>query len=439
MRLLLSSVAILISTWSLANDLEDRVDELEMKSLLQSVQLGGELIVRHDSVTKNIQRNNEYKEYTYSLDRLRFRLNLSADLSDRVTFYGRFVASKAQNEIFPVDDQNDDPINRDQNGRAFRGADLYLERAYLNYKIMDGLVFSAGRLPIIEGGPYHLGYGEAPMGSYPLISYNNNFDGYALTYANSGFVVRGIYHPWSSPVRDNNNVQSPAFGGNGRQMGIGEMKVLNFEYSNKKLGFARNFTTVFQHFFAENLQLPDTLENPNGGLLPSSLTFDGTLNTLYVELFDLMNSGFSIGITHTATTIDTRGDLAGGALPVTLGFFSGKDKDTVTGSINHVMASYNMPVKALMNPTIGIEYSQTTDDYFYPNNNPIDPLRMLSNLGSVSHLFYVQPLDEFLKLRLGTIAVKPERSDNFFGTKSDLSGDAAKENSAAYAELRLKF
>ena len=165
MRLLLSSVAILISTWSLANDLEDRVDELEMKSLLQSVQLGGELIVRHDSVTKNIQRNNEYKEYTYSLDRLRFRLNLSADLSDRVTFYGRFVASKAQNEIFPVDDQNDDPINRDQNGRAFRGADLYLERAYLNYKIMDGLVFSAGRLPIIEGGPYHLGYGEAPMGS----------------------------------------------------------------------------------------------------------------------------------------------------------------------------------------------------------------------------------------------------------------------------------
>ena len=447
--ILLSSVLISSTNTLGSSDFEDRLEELEMKSMLNSVQIGGELILRHDQISKNTNARDgsTYETVNFNVDRLRLRLNLMAELSDRVTFYGRLTTSKAQNEIFPDARTSDDALNKDQNARAFRGAEMYLERAYFNVKITDDLVFTAGRLPIVDGPPYHLSYGEAPLGSYPLLSYHNNFEGYALTYSIGDLTLRGVYHPWSQFSRNSNNSPNPAFGQNGRLMGIGDVKVFNADYTFKNSGLARTITVMGQYMFADNLQVGDqpALEGNlasffSGDYGTSNLSFDLKLSTAYLELFDIANSGFSLAMSHLKSIAENRGTLYQEiAAAQNIGFYSNTENETVTGSATHVVASYNLPLSSLNHPTLGVEYNTMEKGAFYPNNNPIDPLRMLNTYGTVQHMFYVQPIDPYLKLRLGYIATDPTHSNAAFGEPQELQGDAAKGDSVAYAELRLKF
>ncbi len=90
---------------------------------------------------------------------------------------------------------------------------MFVERAFINYRVTDSLVFSAGRLPTIDGSPTHLPMGQSSMGSYPIFSYNAILDGVALTHKANVFggklTSRAVFTPFTSFNHGANKAAAP--------------------------------------------------------------------------------------------------------------------------------------------------------------------------------------------------------------------------------------
>ena len=78
---------------------------------------------------------------------------------------------------------NDDYEDEKDFGRSrtYNGSDVLWKKAYFDFRILDQLVLSAGRLPLLKETP-QLCLGKAKMGTYPKLAYSAILDGLALTY-----------------------------------------------------------------------------------------------------------------------------------------------------------------------------------------------------------------------------------------------------------------
>ncbi|SMF83044.1 DUF3373 family protein [Pseudobacteriovorax antillogorgiicola] len=457
----LLALALLAPSLALSSSIEDRVDELEMNALLNTVRFSGEFVTRADHIydpyitqSKNtidfstgsiVDANTVYKGKSFNVHRSLFSLNMTAEISETLTFYGRMTASKLQNNFILLQDAPNQ--SADQNARTFAGTQIHLERAYFNWKILNSLSLSVGRLPTIEGGPTHIVLGESPRGTYPRLAYASNLDGYALTYSIGGFSIRGLYHPLSA-VKANRGSSGYSYQPEWTLAGDrirtdNELLTFMLEYSSPDLGFTRYFNFASQYFIINKLlvddfsrDLPNTGASPIPGAVeeveissPLSINYISWVN--YLEFSDIVGSGASLALTHVSTK--SRGNKGSGFMANT----AGEEKN---GSAILLAAAYKLPLSALKNPIFGVEYLSSDQYYQFFNGLAWDPVGFHSTRGTASHIFWNQPLTTGLKLRVAHMMVDDKYSrGEFSGEPTELTGDAKGTVKTTYAELRLAF
>lgn len=481
MKKLLLLSAVLWSSSSYA-DLESRVSELETNALINPLRFGSEVVTRYDSIERDRCVDGTspqgfpvpcetIESEKISVHRLKFRLNFEAKTSPKLSFYGRLSASKLMARLTGItaEDEAVGKTGEEQGGRNYSGSEMYLERAFFNYRLLDDLIFSAGRLPTVDGGPKHLTEGAPPMGTYPMLAYDAVLDGYALTYGLGDFTFRGVYHPVSNLHR------SDSSGGLAKQKLFlanmpdkNEIYVGMIDYTNRKIGFARKLNVIFHYLTFEDFVFADAgVPNTYSDL---SMGYDSLV--AYFELTNIARLGLNLGLTFHQTTMHSKGSFMNPSALVdslrqqgvpeseikarveeslaqtpAVGVMTDKRDDSTSGMGTQMVVSYRLPVKALKKPTVGLEYFSADKTYTFFNLFADDVAFMHSVRGGSSmHLFWSQPLDPNLKLRLGYITKEQKYQEGLIiGSKpktiSELragqSKTTLKDTSSVYFELNM--
>jgi hypothetical protein len=447
--------------------LEQRVDQLETDSIMQSIKWGGIFEYRYDS----IQSKTLGSESSFTPMRIKALLDASTHTGARVQYYTRFGLEKYTNDYV---NQGAAGTNTLDGSRVEKGVSLKLERAYINYSVTRDVVVSAGRLPTIDGPPSEM-YDNSPrLGTYPLLAYGAILDGLALSY-NWGFLpeqykfaTRFIYTPLynvSFDATNAGNIAKPTYdagGGPGLQEKATMYSVMA-DFETKMIPLFSNFSFIAQSVHFQNLHIADTigrgtdlsvvLSSPalGGNGIPAAGTagavftgsterFSFSAHTVNSTMKNIANSNVSLGLTGLYTTAESKGLLessanvlnalnstaSGAALAKKLGIGRGVMTDnadkTTSGSTVLVTATYITPFSSINSPLIGAEYLHGTKGVLYFGFTADDITSFYSTRGNGYHVFWTQPLATGTTLRTGYMLQDHQFSKGYIGapTTTDL-------------------
>jgi len=157
-------------------DLSDRLDTVEKKSILDKIRIGGEMRTRLDTFEyDNILIDGKEKNgKTRELWSTRLRLNLKSQITEDIIFHGRLTFFKLWGDTNFDGEPNDfdPPSFPDHEGN------LHVERAYIDYFIPNTpLSLTFGRLPTSEGPPNELKDNTTRKATWPKLMNDGEADG----------------------------------------------------------------------------------------------------------------------------------------------------------------------------------------------------------------------------------------------------------------------
>lgn len=156
------------------DELNDRADDNEFQAALNKVKFGFDMDTSVHFLDGEMGGEDvDAKEKWTSV----FHLNMNANINDRTKFTGRVGVSRNWSD-YTVRTTNDYEQGRSANG----GTALYLERAYIDYKILDNFIITIGRQPGSDGPGSNLKNNSVRQATYPSLIFNANGDGVVLTY-----------------------------------------------------------------------------------------------------------------------------------------------------------------------------------------------------------------------------------------------------------------
>ncbi|MBP9681604.1 MAG: DUF3373 family protein [Bacteriovorax sp.] len=460
--------------------LEQRVEQLETNSYLQSIQWNGSFDYRYDSITD--EDTGGVKTH-YTPMSLRVLLDASTQVDPKIQFYTRFGLTKFTNDFVNQNSSTDDTY---RGPRSHKSGGLLLERAYVNYAITKDIVASLGRLPTIDGAPAEMWDNAPRLGTYPLLAYGAILDGVALTY-NWGFLpsqykfsTRFIYTPLYNVATESatfQNISKPTYGGtSGPMQENATMYTLMADFSTKAIPYVGEFAFVAQQVTSKDIHIHDTVDrgtaigavlaspaaggngvpNTTGNSGANALTFAGSterfnLNylTLNTTMSNIMNSNVSFGFTYLRTQVQSKGYLESSAslnavfgssalgkkLGIGKGVMTDRSEDKVNGSIILGTLTYITPFSFMKNPLIGGEYLHGTKNSQYWGFTANNFTSFYATRGDAYHAFWAQPLTSGVNVRLGYMYQVHQWSKGYIGapTASDLN------EKTIYANFRYTF
>lgn len=482
---LISTLAVgaLVSGVASAQDklksLEDRIEALETEKSLSLLKFGGSLRMRYD----NIKKEEDNTEDKFNPIRLFFSLDASANVSPKLNFYGRLGSSYVINNMELQNNGQKLPTNA---SRDHRGPELYLERAFLAYSLLDTVALNAGRLPTIDGPPYEYYDGISRAGSYPALAYDAQLDGFALSYTpikNKTYelALRGIYAPFYNSAFDVNGDYGAAERGGLTGGDLAEQTpfyTLMTELTVKPAAIIDSFLFVGQYNNFSHLRTNDVIARGTDlRLVASSPSLGGTgiqpggalnaglpPNTLYLQgsnldfdwnsavaAFDFKNvakTNIDFSFSYAHTTVESRGyieqnttinTISGGALAeignaihAGHGILTDKAADKNEGDAYLFTLKYHTP----WNHHVGGEYFHGTKylQLFEQNSDNLTGFYMTR--GNAYHAWYTMPFaQDAMRLRIGYTLQDHDYSKGYYGpvTKSEL------KETTIYSSLRFDF
>ncbi len=440
-KMLVALIALsVLSTNAFSQTLEERVADLEMTRDLSWIKWSGSLETRYDHVER--ERKKDYtdlnsttfrpQDQTKGSDsdnyyRLWANLNMHANPTDRLSFFGRLSAAK----YFSVLGSNGQPSTSFADlgdGQLPNRSILFLERAFANYKITNDLVFTMGRLPTIDGPNKHIALNQQLAGNYPTLAYSAILDGFALSHSlkldgNAAFRTKLIFTPLQTVNYMGGESLADARGNEVETSS--DMFSLLMEYEKNGGSFYRKNLTIFQWVHGENtpFYVNSTSLAPAGpGPAPvATVNVNSDLNVsvdrlvLYSEFEQIFHSDFDLAAQVMYSHTRSRGDLvnctdnAGGAVCTgggigsgVQGWNTGKRSDDLDGLASVVTLRYQTPFTFMNRPKVGVEWYQASKKAYVYDAANVNPINMYGTSGGdVYHLFWNQAFDGGLYMNVG--------------------------------------
>ena len=433
MKTKLLSLALLMPSMGYSSTLEDRVEELEFARDLNVVQWSGELNTRADSVTKETDGN----KVNFNLYRMKFSLNIDANLSDRLAFHGRLTQSKVMNDVTGPGDE----LSALSNLHGYAGNELYVEKAYFDFKLTNNFILTLGRLPTAEGGPYHLTIGKPNRSSYPRLAYAYSLDGMALTDNLGGLSFKALYHPFPTSDRSDNFFKEKTLGtGQTSKTGDAHLWVGMVDYSLSNTFLAKKIDLNLHYVSAENLYIfSQTIPVDATTTVVSDLYLHTKRVSAYAELAGVMNTPLTVAVAHSAgssrgfvsqnTTTVTDG--AGTTVAVVVGEKSNPKPVYAAGTL--LTLKYDLMISGKKH-AVGAQYMSNNKFFSLTDLAGREPFNLWSVSGTAMHLFYNMPLENGLVWNTGYIEKNPKYSNGV-----DLEDAQITKSSSFYTEFILGF
>lgn len=375
------------------------------------------------------------------------------------------------------------------------GPTTFLERAFLNYNVTDNMVFTVGRLPTIDGAPAEYLDDVSRQGTYPLMAFSYVLDGAAVTYnfqnlpGGRSLSARFIYTPFVNYDSLTNNMKTGgssskktlgASGTSGTAQNIEVQSTVMREventtvvtgmldYSSSAGLVGKEFGAIAQYSHAEDLFYPASIL--------SNINFDYSIATLHTHINGVANSNLDLSLDATFTNVKSNGfankgklllngadisttNLGNGAPAATgcidldvlgagnptgarggtcKGFLTNQESDSSAGIGLLMSAKYKFNSVMLKNPSLGVEGIKGSKNYFKFDGASHELSGFYSTRGWGAHVYWLQPVTDGLKLRIGYINKVNEFGSGTFAVLGDAVTNKDRIQNV-YANLRLDF
>lgn len=372
-------------------ELEDRIDEVETATLVNKVNFGLELRTRLDNFSTEAASGKDYDRSSVWSNR--FRLNMDSQITRYMKFSGRLSMYKNWADL------GDYPLSGLDFAQGRRPGDssIYVERAYIDWKVYDGLVpttLTIGRQPSTDGPSYQFKEDTSRKATYSAIAFDGATDGIFATFdlqkvsGIDDMVVRLAYGKGFQANTGTNYVGDSDAVDDTDLYGIFFDSGLGIDGSLLQIGAVRGANLV------ANTTTSETANNANLG--------DVDLVTVMAEFTDLYDSGFDvfghIAMSRSNPSGETGTDINGNEV----GLLSDTgDTDRKTGYAYWFGGRYTLPLAVMKDPKVGLEYNHGTKYWYSFTQGSNDITNKLATRGDSIELYYIQPINRYAHLRLG--------------------------------------
>ena len=382
-------------------EISDRLDKVETKSILDKIQLGGEFrtkvsFINFDNIKYDAQNFNNQKKDA-NIDELwwtRLRLNLRSDITKDLIFHGRLSYLKYWGETNYESDISD--------ARSFttskQEGNLHVERAYIDYFVPDTpLSFTIGRLPTSNAPPYEFKNYTTRKATWVQLFVDGEFDGIIGNLSLEKWT--GLKNSMSriAYVKVNQNYLQYQ----GVDLGSTRVFGANFDMAIPGVNDSLFWIGYYKAFDFTPLKVDGAASPKDSGIIDTY--------TLHLQFDNMMNSGLgwfgafawqNIKPSPEGTVLAPGYEvgLVGDSLHGDLG-------ETQEGFSIYTGLKYILPIKTLKYPNIGFEYNYGSKYWLSLSNYTSGELtNKLGVNGSAYELYYIQPIIKHnMFCRLGAV------------------------------------
>ncbi|MDY6853329.1 MAG: DUF3373 family protein [Thermodesulfobacteriota bacterium] len=399
------------------DEISNRLDKVETKSILDRVIIGGEFrtrldYLRYEDTTDSLDSTTPAPEHDANTEDLwsnRLRLNLKANITDDLIFQGRLSVFKlwGESNYYKPSFDLTYPSRPDSEGK------VHLERAYIEYFIPDShLALSVGRLPTNEGPPNEFRDNTTRKANYPRLFIDGESDGIVANISLDEWTdlknsaLRLHYMKFIQ-----NALQDKGVDADDSRVGIVsfESEVPNIKNSFMWIGFLKIFDLPTVESFGS-----DSTISSLSGLLPITSTpkdgGHGELYSIHLQFDDINESGLDCFASFALISIHprSRGTVFGGGI-YEAGIFgdniNGNLGDDQDGTCTYLGLRYTISSDAFNDPKVGFEYSHGSKYWMgLLSNGSGDLINKLNIGGDAYEIYYIQPIiEKHMFCRLGGV------------------------------------
>ncbi len=297
---------------------------------------------------------------------------------------------------------------------------LFVERAYVDYKILDSLTMTIGRQPSTDGPGMSLRQNTPRQATYPALLFDGNADGIVFT-ANAGNIA-GTLNDTKFRVAYGKGFQKDdaQYGFMANNNDVDDLDVLGL--------FAE--TSINSETMGDNLLVLSYVNATgfvNSGINDTNLG-DFNLAGLYFE----NNKAFGTNLNYFVSLGYSNGKPNGKTfnmqgVPMPLGLIDG------SGTAYQVGLRYDFEAGF----KLGYEYNHGSEKWFSFTQGSEDPMNKLATRGSVNDLYgiYQMDINQFIRAGYTMIDYDYTGSGYHFGTPMKTNDEANR----AYLLYNVKF
>ncbi len=383
------------------DEIFERLDRTERKTLTDKMNFGFEFRTRYDNFawtdttgTKNINEEN------HNVWSNRFRLRMSAEISETLLFHGRMSVYKRWADVDRTAkrywDANSSELPSDNTVR--------LDRAYVDLLFPDlwvPLAFTVGRQPTVGGPPEHIKDLTEVRSTFPSIAFEREVEGVNLTLGLSRFTglensaLRIMYGKFLQ-VDNDDAIWTTDKGEDVHLLWLQAESDLSGDWHSTKamLTYLRSWNYPGSPYESVTQQAGD---------LGYHETYSGTF---FAE--DFLNTGLAwfatAAYSKTHGSGDTiRVDKDGDGTPETYGLLSPDGNADREGYAIYLGARLDLPIEALHTPKLGLEFNHGSRYWWTIHAGTEDPADKLATRGNAWEAYYIQPLMKGALLRFGAV------------------------------------
>jgi len=457
------------------DELEDRLDQVEKRSLLDRVQLGGEYRTILNSVFYKGPGTDPYdpdpmnpavgrpiEQKNAEIWSHRLRLSMMAEPISSVRVTARLVMYKL------FGDQDAAPFVQDSyTTRLPRDAAARFDQAWIDWFVTDWLAFSAGRIAYTEGNPAELRENSTVRrATWGLHMVDGEYDTVNVTLNLSsvldGWYARLFYASWF------NDDDLDVFGGFPfLSSGTNNLRIFGANMDFKIPGLGHNFVQLgyyvvpkFRPFY---LPIPDPGFVPgddythapaplNGSLLfpshmPDSMGAYQNISML-LEFYDIGELGLDFFVSGSVGFLEPNGqgiaydipsDPTNPQSPRTRFPFLFLSSQGDSGTTYFVYAGmrYTLPIEALNGTKLGFEFNHGSRYHISFATQQDNLLTKLATRGSAYEGYLIVPVNKYLFVRGSYLFIDSKYGGGFFGPNPAAFGSTAPERAQRTHALNI--
>jgi hypothetical protein len=413
------------------DELYERADANEFEATMNRIKWGGGIEIsvnNYEGTTGSMSTpmgNIPGKSYSNSNKWTnKLKLTMEAKINDRTKFTGRLSMYKNWADSTPSSMLSDPNEGKTSNSGT---SGLFVERAYVDYKINDTFIATIGRQPSSDGPGLSLKENTPRQATYPALLFDGNADGLVLT-ANAGNIKGAL-----------KNIKFRAAYGKGFQQDDSMSGFLANDNSVDDLDVAGAFaeTSFDIANMGENLLVLSYVKATN--FVGNSLNVD-TPNNVNLGDFDLMgiyfenNKAFGTALSYFLSYGYSKGNSNGKT--VNYGAMTGNQNVALvdgSSSAYHVGFRYDF-AKILK---FGYEFNHGGKNWFSFTQGSEDPMNKLATRGDVHDVYAIYQMDLNQYLRVGYTDIQYDYTGSGWHIGSAMPTDD--EAKRAYLVYNVKF
>ena len=416
-------------------ELDERLETVETKSLTDKIQLGLAMRVEANNVeTTYADGSNPAVEDT--IWRTKLNINMKAKIDENLKFTGRLSSYKNWG------DSNEDnsafaTIDSRQGRTPDNSSGIYLERAYLDWsmnpKSYIPVTMTLGRQPSSDGPSYQIKEGMTRKGTYDALAFDGAADGIVFT-ANLNKMIQSTSAriAYGTPSNTSNNGSATST--------VEDTKVTGIFVDTSFKGIGSDNLVQVYHVMAKDFNADSSGVSGANDINVGDFDVSG----LMFEVSDLNNFDFFVHYARSLAkpngkTMDM--SSMGGSATTGLLTSSVNDTDDKSGHAIWLGARYNF----VNDWSVGAEYNKGSQNWFSFTYAPNDPLNKLSTRGTATEVYVSKAINKYANIRLGYVDIDYDYtgSGQHLGTPmaitSALGTNVIKEKQNTYLTFNVLF